>query len=487
MLKSLWTDRSIHTKLIILCLFSIVPYWLFMSQYMIPLVYQDKVNERKESLSRVIDIVFSELSEIQERQLKGDLSLEEAQSKFKNLILRHRYAKTEYIWIHDLDGVMQMHPINAKLNSTNILSMKDPEGNPLFENMNILVKKEGAGFIRYLWPKPGSDKPQPKISYVRLDPKWNWVLGTGVYIDDIDSSISALNRNIYLVYILISVFSLFIFYRLSSRLVKRIDSLSVDVAASSTQITEVSQSIARGGQSVSLNTQKSNHTIQSSLSSLRTLHEISQTNRQESHGVVKLSKESKDAAVNGYEKLKELNQAIADLAKTNEKVIQSMNVIDDIAFQTNLLALNASVEAARAGEAGRGFAVVADAVRGLALKSSEAAKEVRAVTEESKSKTDASVDLAAKGMDNLRELSESFIKVVEINEKIAKSSDQQNDGVQQVEKDIKDISEIMVGFAKNAHETAVDSYELSAYATAVINQINKMNIQLMGRSKGQDK
>ncbi|MBV2168561.1 MAG: chemotaxis protein, partial [Bdellovibrio sp.] len=154
-----------------------------------------------------------------------------------------------------------------------------------------------------------------------------------------------------------------------------------------------------------------------------------------------------------------------------------------IAFQTNLLALNAAVEAARAGESGRGFAVVADAVRTLAQKSSEAAKEVRSVTEESKNKTEKSVVLAEEGMNNLREISDSFVKVVSINQKIAESSDRQNEGVAKIEEDIMNVSSTMSNFAKSAHDTAVDSYELSAYSVAVINQINKMTVQLIGNSK----
>lgn len=481
MIKSLWSDRSINLKLIVLCLLSIIPYWLFMSQYLIPLIYENKLSDRKESLSRVIDIISSEITNLQIQQEAGELTQEQAQLIMKKLIEQHRYSGEEYIWVHDLNGIMQMHPINKKLNGTNILSMKDSEDNFLFANMNELVKKDGHGFVKYLWPKPGASEPQPKISYVRLNPQWNWVYGTGVYIDDIDSAILALNKKIYLVYCLISFFSVMTFFLLSSRIVRKVDALGVDVAATSIQIADVSDSISQAGREVGLNTQRTNETIRSSLESLNSLQSISMNNRKESHDVVKLSKESKEAALSGYEKLKELNQAIADLAVTNEKVTQSMNVIDDIAFQTNLLALNAAVEAARAGEAGKGFAVVADAVRGLAQKSSEASKEVRSVTEESAEKTATSVSLAEEGMRNLKDLSESFIKVVESNEQIAKASDEQSEGVQRIEQDINKISETMISFAKSAHDTAVDSYELAAYSKAVINLMGKMTVQLAGR------
>ncbi|KHD89457.1 MAG: hypothetical protein OM95_03585 [Bdellovibrio sp. ArHS] len=451
-----------------------------------PLIFQNKMQDRKNSLTKVIDIVTSELQVIQKKEKTGLLSTEQAQNAFKELVQAHRYADKEYIWIHDLSGTMQLHPINTKLNGTSILAMKDPNGNPLFQKMNEIVKKDQAGFHEYLWPKPGEEQPQPKLSYVKLDPHWNWVLGTGVYIDDINKELNSLKKNVGLVYTIISVFSLGLFYLLSSNLVRKIDQLSIDVAATSIQIEGISQSISKSGKEVNLNTEKSNENIQSSLASLKILQEISENNRAQSHNVVHLSKESEMAAKSGYDKLQELNQAVKDLSQTNEKVIDSMAVIDDIAFQTNLLALNASVEAARAGEAGRGFAVVADAVRSLALKSAEAAKDVRTVTEESKIKTEKSVLLAEQGMSDLKSISDSFVRVVEINQKIALASDQQNEGVGRIENDIQNVSATMVDFAKSAQETSVNSYELSAYSKAVIKQINKMTVQLIGKLPERD-
>lgn len=483
MLKKIWSKWSIHAKLLFLTILSIVPYWLFMSQYVIPLTYKFKLDDRKEMLLKVTDIVSSEIASIQEKIKEQKISEEQGKEEVRNLIKRHRYSKSEYFWIHDLDGVMQMHPINEKLNGTRILDMKDPNGKPLFSEMNQTVVKDGSGFVEYLWPKPGATEPRPKISYVRSYPEWKWVIGTGVYIDDIDTEISSLKSKVYLFYFLITVFGIGMFFLLSSSIVTRISQLCVDVSATSRQITEMSKSIAAAGQEVGMNTEQSSEIIQSSLESLRSLQEISQSNTTESHNVVRLSQESEGAARNGYEQLADLNSAIQDLAKTNQKVIQSMNVIDDIAFQTNLLALNAAVEAARAGESGKGFAVVADAVRNLAQKSSEAAKEVRSVTEESKSKTEKSVVLAEQGLQNLKELAESFVRVVAINQKIAQASDDQNQGVSGIESDIRKISEMMERFAQTSHDTTVDTYELSAYSTAVIHQILKMTSEVTGSQK----
>jgi methyl-accepting chemotaxis protein len=82
---------------------------------------------------------------------------------------------------------MVMHPMKPELNGTDLTSNKDPNGKALFVDFVNVVKKDGAGFVPYEWPKPGFDKPQPKLSYVAGFAPWNWVIGTGVYIDDLNA------------------------------------------------------------------------------------------------------------------------------------------------------------------------------------------------------------------------------------------------------------------------------------------------------------
>ena len=89
-----------------------------------------------------------------------------------------------YIWIHDLNGKMIVHPLKDTLDGTKILGIKDPNGKPLFSDMNDLCKKSGAGWVAYMWPKPGSDTPVQKISYVKLvKADRDYVVGCGIYCD----------------------------------------------------------------------------------------------------------------------------------------------------------------------------------------------------------------------------------------------------------------------------------------------------------------
>ena len=96
-----------------------------------------------------------------------------------------RYGNNDYFWINDMHPKMVMHPIKPEMNGNDLSAYKDPNGKLLFVDFVDAVKKSGSGFVPYEWPKPGFDKPQPKLSYVVGFAPWNWVIGTGVYIDDL--------------------------------------------------------------------------------------------------------------------------------------------------------------------------------------------------------------------------------------------------------------------------------------------------------------
>lgn len=98
-----------------------------------------------------------------------------------------RYDKVEYFWINDMSPKMIMHPIKPELDGKDLAGMKDPSGNALFVGFVDVVKKQGAGFYGYLWPKPGFEQPVAKISYVKGFAPWGWIIGTGIYLDDVDA------------------------------------------------------------------------------------------------------------------------------------------------------------------------------------------------------------------------------------------------------------------------------------------------------------
>ena len=120
---------------------------------------------------------------------RGEISVEQAKKNASARIGALRYGAEDYFWINDLQPRMIMHPIKPELNGRDLTEIKDPNGKHLFVEFADVVKRQGAGFVAYEWPKPGMAEPQPKLSYVAGFQPWGWVIGTGVYVDDLQQQV----------------------------------------------------------------------------------------------------------------------------------------------------------------------------------------------------------------------------------------------------------------------------------------------------------
>ncbi|MBL6957778.1 MAG: cache domain-containing protein [Rhodospirillales bacterium] len=147
------------------------------------------LEDRRVKTQHVVEVAGSVISHFAAMSEKGLISEKEAQTKAKNAVKMLRYSGgKEYLWINDNKAVMVMHPIKPALDGKNLAAFKDPTGKLLFTEMVNVVKKSGSGFVDYMWPKPGADKPVAKVSYVLGFPKWNWIVGSGIYLDDVDAA-----------------------------------------------------------------------------------------------------------------------------------------------------------------------------------------------------------------------------------------------------------------------------------------------------------
>ena len=125
----------------------------------------------------------------------GSQSAETARTRAAGRIGAMRYGNGDYFWINDMHPRMVMHPTNPKLDGADLTDNRDPTGKRLFVEFVDVVKRQGAGIVRYQWPKPGATTPQPKSSYVAGFAPWGWVIGTGVYVDDLEAQIAATTRH----------------------------------------------------------------------------------------------------------------------------------------------------------------------------------------------------------------------------------------------------------------------------------------------------
>jgi methyl-accepting chemotaxis protein len=164
--------------------------------------------QKQIELRHLGDVALGIIKEEHATAQKGGVSDADAQKRAMARIGALRYGNNDYFWINDMHPKMVMHPIKPEMNGNDLSAYKDPNGKLLFVDFAETVKKSGSGFVPYEWPKPGFDKPQPKLSYVVGFTPWNWVVGTGVYIDDLKAQTWASTQRSLIVAGVILLFSL---------------------------------------------------------------------------------------------------------------------------------------------------------------------------------------------------------------------------------------------------------------------------------------
>jgi methyl-accepting chemotaxis protein len=151
------------------------------------IVYSDLNSAEQNALRHLVENAASLAEAAKAEATAGKLSEDQAKQKAMSAIAALRYDGAQYFWIHDMDTRMVMHPMKPELNGTDLSGNKDPNGKHLFAEMVEAVRRDGSGFVEYMWPKPGAKEPLPKLSFVKGFAPWGWVIGSGVYIDDLNS------------------------------------------------------------------------------------------------------------------------------------------------------------------------------------------------------------------------------------------------------------------------------------------------------------
>ncbi|WP_430261990.1 methyl-accepting chemotaxis protein [Neorhizobium sp. DAR64862/K0K3] len=148
--------------------------------------YRSSERERKAGLAQMNDNAVAILKKYQGLEAAGTMSRDEAQAAAKAIVSAMRYGGgSGYFWINDMHPTMVMHPIKPELNGSDLTQNKDPNGKFLFVEFTNVVKAGGQGFVDYYWPKPGAAEPVEKYSHVIGFSPWGWIVGTGVYTDDL--------------------------------------------------------------------------------------------------------------------------------------------------------------------------------------------------------------------------------------------------------------------------------------------------------------
>ncbi len=187
---------------------------------------QELVELKKDELTQLGATAHSILKFYQGKVDAGELDEQAAQKLAIENLAVLSYDGENYFWVNDYNATIVMHATKPELNGKDLSNFEDPNGKKIFSEFSRVAKAEGAGFVDYMWPKPGSEEPIDKLSYVTAFKPWGWVIGTGVYMDDLDAITVYQVTIMSVVALIILLTFVFIAFTLSRNISRRVNSLT---------------------------------------------------------------------------------------------------------------------------------------------------------------------------------------------------------------------------------------------------------------------
>ncbi|MFO7819334.1 MAG: methyl-accepting chemotaxis protein [Halanaerobacter sp.] len=528
---------SMKTKLILAGVLSILIALVVVNLFVIPIIRNNIYDEKKNQVQEMVRSALGVIQHYRSLEVNDKLSREKAQTRAKEAIAGMTFGSEgkDYFWIQNTKPKMIMHPFATELNGEYIGDIKDPNGVKLFTEMAETIQTEGSGFVKYDWQYyDNDDRTEAKISYVEGFEAWNWILGTGVYVNDVRTQVY---RIIFIVTILTFVLLILMgigIWKFSKKFTDPIETVTKqcekmaagdfrdllgeeltsrndeigNLADNFNQITTSMQDIVNNisnkaeyisanSEELSASAEEGNATIDTTQDLIQnmsaSIQEISASAQEvtsfaeESSQKTEIGSENIDATINSIDEIdrsadKALN-IIDELDQTAAEIENIISLITNISEQTNLLALNASIEAARAGEAGQGFAVVADEIRELAEETNEATEDITGLIKKTQTKADSGLEAikevnakAKDGKDVAQETEEVFNQIKEASEQTADQIEQTANAAQELAQQSDGINSSTADIKNMSEEIAHSSQELAKMSQELKEIVEEFNI-----------
>ena len=512
----LFRRLNFASKALVISLALVVPLLLLLG-LQVSNQYQQSMQAHLSATRQQVETAHGLLAWFQAQERAGTLTRAQAQQSARQAIAALRYDGDNYFWINDLQIRMVMHPVQPRLDGQDLGNLRDPDGVAIFREFVETVRQHGEGAVRYRWPRPGSADPVDKLSYVKGFTPWGWVIGSGLYVDDVAAAMvrqlqldGAILAGTLLVagYLFVSFYKVINGGLLETRRHLRAMTdgdltttphpwgkdepaqLMHDLRAmqdalrhmvrrvrhSSQEIVHSTDEIATGMTDLSSRTEQAAVSLEQSAASMEELTATVSHTLSNTETAAQVARQNAEIASEGGRVMEEVALTMEEIRLASARIGEIISTLDGISLQTNLLALNAAVEAARAGEQGRGFAVVAGEVRLLAQRSTQEAREIRVLIASSVSQVETGTAVVRKAGAAISAIVASSRQVNELLDGIAASAREQNIGITQIGQAVHELDRATQHNAALVEQTAAASAAMHDQAQVLSEEVSQFRL-----------
>ena len=447
------------------------------------------LNNKREKLQSIVELGSTLVDSYIQLEKKKELTKEEAQKRALANILALRYSNNDYIFISNTKSEVVLVPPKPEMSGKDMSNFADPTGFKIYANFSEVAKKSGSGFVEYMFPKAGSSEPVKKLSYIKYMPDWDWIVGTGLYMDDAYNALFDFMKILLFACVFCMIVLIFIGIYFSNSVIKPLVDVCQYLLSSSKTLSNKSDELKKSSGSVKSYSKEQESSIQTTAAAISEITSMIGKTTELTTNSANLANSISTKAVSGEVSMKNMITSMHSIHEASSKLKDIENIINEIEIKTQviteivskteLLSLNASIEAARAGEHGKGFSVVAEEVGNLAHLSGKSSAEIHDLLQKSRDEVQhilaQTIERVEDGEKRTLKVSESFTEIVEGIKEINHQIDQVSSATKEQEIGVKQISTAMGKLDQLAFKNAEESENSLKVTDEISNESNNLN------------